>query len=230
MKGLVMLRFILSVMVAVVSVVSAEAQTPFPARFVDAGQTVVVPKGDYLISRETIVRGGTLIIEAGAKIKVQSIGRPIQVAGGVLEIRGTAADPVVIEPDVGHTCGHMVTYFAYGKRPQVSINYLDWQTTLNGTCMVLSATDFEIANSVILSAAAASLNRGCIQAGGGSRGLVADCLLECVKEGATSTSGVIIGNGTSQNDWVQVLNVTTVNCANPLNVKKNVATLNGVIE
>lgn len=225
-----MLRFILSVMVSVVSVVSAQAQTPFPARFVDAGQTVTVPKGDYILTRETIVRGGTLIIEAGAKIKVQSIGRPIQVAGGVLEIRGTANDPVVVEPDAGHTCGHMVTYLASGRRPQLSINFLDWQTTVNGTCMVLSATDFEIANSVILSAAAASINRGCVQAGGGSRGVLADCLLECVKEGAVNTSGVLVGNGVSQDDQVQVLNVTVVNCSNPLAIKKNVANINGVLQ
>lgn len=229
-----MLRYVFSLVVGLSAVASLSGQTPFPARFVDVGQTVVVPKGDYILSRETIVRGGTLIIEAGAKIKVQSIGRPLQVAGGVLEIRGTAENPVVIEADTGHTCGHVVTYFANNLRPKLLVSYLDYSTTkaAAGTCFVLSATDFEFNNCTIYSASAGSTRRGCIQAGNESIGSISGCLLECLRESASVvTSGIIVGNGTSQTDKVLTSDVVAINCTHPLNINnRNVAVLNGTVE
>lgn len=222
-----------ALVLAAFSCVSAIAQTPFPARFVDAGETVTVPAGDYTLSRETIVRGGTLILEAGVKIKVQSIGRPLQVAGGTLEIRGTAENPVVIEADAGHTCGHVVTYSVNGLRPKLLVSYLDYSTTkaAAGTCFVLSATDFAFENCTVYSASAGSPRRGCIQAGGGSVGSVTGCLLECLKEPNVITSGIIVGNGTSQNDRVLTSDVIAVNCVHPLNINNRaVALLNGSVE
>lgn len=227
------MKSLCALVLAVVACVPVMAQTPFPVRFVEVGETVTVPKGDYVLSRETIVRGGTLVIEAGAKIKVQSIGRPLQVAGGTLEIMGTAEDPVVIEADVGHTCGHVVTYAVNGTRPRLLVSYLDYSTTkaAAGTCFVLSATDFAFDNSTIYSASAGSPRRGCIQAGGDSVGSVAGCLLECLKEPNVVTSGIIVGNGTSQSDKVLTSDVVTINCTHPLNINnRNVAVLNGTVE
>lgn len=60
-----MLRFVLSVAMLVFGSV-ASAQTPFPVRTVLAGQTVTVPKGNYTMSQQVVIRaGGTLILEAG---------------------------------------------------------------------------------------------------------------------------------------------------------------------
>lgn len=193
---------------------------------------MVVPAGDYVLSRETIVRGGTLILEAGVKIQVQSIGRPIQVAGGVLEIRGTEESPVVVEPAAGHTCGQVVSYFVAGRaRPQVTISHLDYNMTKNGTAFVCSQTDLVMSYSAILSADPAISQRGCIQLGGGSTGVISGCVFECLKTTNSSTSGVIVGNGTSQDDRVQLSDVMTINCSNPLNVRNRLlAAINGTVE
>lgn len=224
----------LCVLLALVACVPAMAQTPFPVRFVDVGHTAVIPAGEYVLNRETVVRGGTLILEAGVTIKVQSIGRPLQVAGGTLEIRGTAERPVVIEADAGHTCGHVVTYSANGSRPKLLVNHLDYSTTkaAAGTCFVLSATDFEFNNCTIYSASAGATRRGCIQAGNDSIGSISGCLLECLRESASVvTSGVIVGNGTSQTDKVLTSDVVAINCTHPLNINnRNVAVLNGTVE
>lgn len=228
-----MYKFCFSVLVALASCATAAAQTPFPVRYVDVGQTAVVPAGEYVLSRETVVRGGTLILEAGVTIKVQSIGRPLQVAGGTLEIRGTAERPVVIEADAGHTCGHVVTYFANNLRPKLLVSYLDYSTTkaAAGTCFVLSATDFEFNDCTIYSASAGATRRGCIQAGNDSEGAVSNCILECLKEPNVVTSGLIVGNGTSQTDRVLTNNVIVINCSNPININnRNVVGFSGQIE
>lgn len=223
------MRFVCALVLALVAS-AASAQTPFPVRFVDVGQTAVVPAGDYVISRETVVRGGTLILEAGVRIQVQSIGRPIQVAGGVLEIRGTETSPVVVEPAQGHNCGQMVTYFAYGQRPRLSITGLDWSTTKNSNAFSLSQTDLVMSSSTIYSGDPASTRRGCVQLAVGSTGVITGCLLECLRTTTMHGSGVIVGNGTSQDDKVQLIDVVTVNCSNPLNVQKVVAVVNGTVE
>ena len=227
------MKSLCALVLALVASASAMAQTQFPARFVEAGQTVTVPAGDYTLRRETIVRGGTLILEAGVKIKVQSIGRPLQVAGGTLEIRGTAERPVVIEADAGHTCGHIVTYSVNGLRPKLLVSYLDYSTTkaAAGTCFVLSATDFEFNDCTIYSASAGATRRGCIQAGNDSEGAVSNCILECLKEPNVVTSGLIVGNGTSQTDRVLTNNVIVINCSNPININnRNVVVFSGQIE
>lgn len=228
-----MYKFCFSVLVALASCATAAAQTPFPVRYVDVGQTAVVPAGEYVLSRETVVRGGTLILEAGVKIKVQSVGRPLQMAGGVLEIRGTESNPVVIEPDAGHTCGQILCYFGNGSRPKLSVSHLDYSTTKAsaGTCFVLSATDFSFFDSAIYSASAGSPRRGCIQAGNDSQGIVSNCILECLKEPNVVTSGLIIGNGTSQTDKVVANNIIAINCSNPININnRNVVGFSVTIE
>lgn len=226
------MRFICAVLVSLISSVSF-AQSPFPVRFVDVGQTVTVPAGEYTLTKPTVVRGGTLVLDAGVRVKVQSIGRPFEMAGGVLDFRGTAESPVVVEADNGHTSGHMVCYTAYGQRPQLRASYLEWSTTKSGagTCFVLSSTDFVIENSTFYSASAGSTRRGCVQAGNNSSGVVSNCMLECLKEPNVVTSGVIVGNGTSQTDKVQLFDVVTVNCTNPININnRHLAVLNGSIE
>jgi len=137
-----MLRFILSVALALVGS-AASAQTPFPVRTVLAGQVVTVPKGEYLLTRQAVVRvGGKLILEAGVSIKVQ-IGLPIQVYGE-MEIRGTALEPVTIAPDALGICGTIAVYPTVGSpRPKLTATYLDLTHTLNSTSLFLSGCDFD---------------------------------------------------------------------------------------
>jgi len=75
------MRFVCFLVLALASSL-VSAQTPLPVRFVEAGQTVTVPKGNYLQTQEVIVRkGGALILEAGVTIQVKGLGLPMQVYG-----------------------------------------------------------------------------------------------------------------------------------------------------
>lgn len=226
-----MLRFILSVMVSVVSVVGAQAQTPFPARFVEAGQTIVVPKGDYVQTRDCIVRqGGTLILEAGARVRVSGLGVPVQVYG-TLEVRGTAADPVVIEPDASGICGTVAAYWVSGPRPRVIANHLQLTTTKNTNSMLLSFAEFAISNSVIENRST-SASRVCILAGNNAVGSISDSYLKCLDDGIAETAGVVVGNGSAsrQADDVELVNVITEDCKDPVRIRKKFALISGTIQ
>jgi hypothetical protein len=208
------------------SLSSVWAQSPLPVRFVEAGQTVTIPKGVYLQTQEVVVRkGGTLILNAGVNIQVRALGLPMQVYGS-LDVRGTEAEPVVVVPDAAGVCGTLAAYpSADGTRPQVLIDYLDWRTTLNSNCLFLSGCDFAISNSVLLSNGANSTNRICVTAANGAVGSISDCLLECVKGAGVTTNGIVIGATDSVDFW----EVTTVGCAHPLKINKNIATITGSV-
>ena len=208
------------------SVSSVCAQSPLPVRFVEAGQTVTVPAGNYMQTQQVVVRkGGTLILAAGVNIQVKGLGLPMQVYGS-LDVRGTEAEPVVVGPDAAGVCGTLAAYpSADGTRPQVTVNYLGWTTTQNSNCMFLSKCDFAICNSVFLSNGASSTNRVCITAANGAVGSVSDCLLECVNGPAVTTNGIVIGATDSVDFW----EVTTVGCDNPLEINKNIATITGSV-
>lgn len=221
MKSFCALLFVLS------ASISAFGQSPLPVRFVEAGQTVTVPAGNYLQTQEVVVRkGGTLILAAGVNIQVKGLGLPIQVYG-TLDIRGTETDPVVVGPDAAGVCGTLATYpSSDGTRPQVTVDYLDWTTTQNSNCLFFSKCDFAVTNSVFLSNGASSTNRVCIQATNDSVGSVSDCLLECVKANGVTTNGVVVsGSGAAVDLW----NTTTVNCTHPLKINKDVALITGSI-
>lgn len=210
---------------------TAIAQTPFPARFVEPGETVVVTKGDYVQTRDCIVRkGGTLILEAGTNVKVSGLGVPIQVYG-TLEIRGTSTNPVVIGPDVNGVCGTITAYYVDGPRPRVLINNLQLTTTKNSNSIFLSFAEFSISNSSIENRSALSSNRVCVLAGNNSTGILSNCYLKCLNDGA-STVGVSIGNGSvnRQADTVQLENIITEDCKDPIRIQKRVALLNATIE
>ena len=222
MKSFCALLFILS------ASISAFGQSPLPVRFVEAGQTVTVPAGNYLQTQEVVVRkGGTLILEAGVNIQVKGLGLPIQVYGS-LDVRGSEAEPVVVGPDAAGVCGTLAAYpSSDGTRSQVTIDYLDWTTTQNSNCLFFSKCDFAVANSVILSnGATSSTNRTCIQATNDSAGSVSDCLLECVKATGITTNGIVVnGSGTAIDLW----NTTTVNCTHPLRINKDFARIIGSV-
>ena len=206
---------------------SAFSQSPLPVRFVEAGQTVTIPKGSYLQTQQVVVRkGGTLILEAGVNIKVKGLGLPMQIYGS-LAVRGTEAEPVVVGPDAAGVCGTLAAYpSSDGTRPQVTIDCLDWRTTLNSNCLFLSKCDFAVANSVFLSNGASSTNRICIQATNDSVGSVSDCLLECVKATGITTNGIAVnGSGAAVDMW----NVKTLGCDNPIEINKNIATITGSV-
>ena len=219
------MRFVCFLVLALASSL-VSAQTPLPVRFVEAGQTVTVPAGNYLQTKEVVVRkGGTLILEAGVNIKVKGLGLPMQIYGS-LAVRGTEAEPVVVGPDAAGVCGTLAAYpSADGSRPQVLVDYLEWGTTLNSNCLFLSKCDFDISNSVFLSNGATSTNRSCVQAVNGSVGTISDCLLECVKGPGVTTNGIVIGATDSVDFW----EVTTVGCGNPIKINKNIATITGSV-
>jgi hypothetical protein len=220
------MRFVCFLVLALASSL-VSAQTPLPVRFVEAGQTVTVPKGNYLQTQEVIVRkGGALILEAGVTIQVKGLGLPMQVYGS-LSVNGTEAEPVVVGPDAAGVCGTLAAYpSADGTRPQVTIDYLEWATTQNSNCLFFSRCDFAVANSVFLSNGASSTNRVCVQATNDSAGSVNDCLLECVKATGVTTNGIVVnGSGAAVDLW----NITTVNCDNPLRINKFVAKVTGSV-
>jgi hypothetical protein len=220
------MRFVCFLVLALASSL-VSAQTPLPVRFVEAGQTVTVPAGNYLQTQEVVVRkGGTLVLAAGVNIQVKGLGLPIQVYGA-LDIRGTETDPVVVGPAAAGVCGTLAAYpSADGTRPQVTVDYLDWTTTQNSNCLFLSKCDFDISNSVFLSNGARSTNRVCIQATNDSVGSVSDCLLECVKATGVTTNGIVVnGSGAAVDLW----NTTTVNCTHPLKINKDIALVTGSV-
>ena len=220
------MRFVCFLVLALASSL-VSAQTPLPVRFVEAGQTVTVPKGNYLQPQEVIVRkGGALILEAGVNIQVKGLGLPMQVYGS-LSVNGTEAEPVVVGPDAAGVCGTLAAYpSSDGTRSSITVDHLDWTTTLNSNCLFLSKCDFAIANSVFWSGGVSSTNRACIQATNDSAGSVNDCLLECVKATGVTTNGIVVaGSSTAVDMW----NVTTFNCTHPVRINKDLALVTGSV-
>ena len=220
------MRFVCFLVLALASSL-VHAQTPLPVRVVEAGQTVTVSAGNYLQTKEVVVRkGGTLVLNAGVNIEVRGLGLPMQIYGS-LEVRGTEAEPVVVGPDAAGVCGTLAGYpSSDGTRPSITVDHLDWTTTLNSNCMFLSKCDFDISDSVFLSNGASSTNRVCIQATNDSVGSVSDCLLECVKATGVTTNGIVVyGSSTA----VEVWNVTTFNCTHPMRINKDVALITGSV-
>ncbi len=171
-------------------------------------------------------KGGTLIINAGVNIQVRALGLPIQVYG-LLDVRGTEAEPVVVGSDAAGVCGTLAAYpSGDGTRPQVTIDFLEWTTTQNSNSLFLSKCDFAISNSVLLSNGTNSTNRVCIQATNDSTGSVSDCVLECFKATGITTNGIVVnGSGAAVDLW----NITTVNCDNPVKINKPVAKVTGFV-
>jgi len=225
-----MLRFVLSVCACLFGSV-ASAQTPFPARFVDAGKVVTVPKGNYTMTQQVVIRaGGTLILQAGVNVQVSNLGLPMQVYGALI-INGTASDPVVVGPDASGVCGTLQTYASPTSRPSIQATYLDWTTTKNSNALFLSACDFTIINSKITSKATAAANRTCVAAVGGSVGSLSNCMLDgCNDTIAKPSVGLSIGNGTSQSDAVELMETLIINTTDPLKIRKQFALVSGVVE
>ena len=226
------MRFICAVLIALVSSVSF-AQSPFPARNVLAGQTVVVQKGDYLLTTQcTIQPGGRLVIEAGANVKVDGPGNVFYNRGS-LEINGTQLEPVRVFCDAGKNCGTLFCQWSSGPRPQLSVSNLDWTTTINANCFFLQATDFTISNSRITNRSVTTQpNRVCIAANTGSVGVINSCYLDgCSPEITKPSIGVVIGNGVNQTDSVEFFETAIANTSNPLLVKKpSFALVSGTVE
>lgn len=229
-----MVRFIVCVL-ALVSICSPVviAQDPFPVRSVAAGQVVRVAKGNYLLTAQCNIQpGGKLVIEAGASIKVDGPGIVFNNRGS-LEIAGTAADPVRVWSDPGKDCGSLFCPWTSGPRPQVSINHLDWTTTLNSNCLFLQATDFTIANSRITnrSRSISQNNRVCVAANSGSVGTISGCFLDGSNQDIlTASAGLVIGNGNVQADVVELFETVIANTTDPIRVRKQFALVSGVIE
>jgi hypothetical protein len=223
-----MLRFVLSVMLALVGSV-ASAQTPFPVRVVEAGQTVTVPKGSYTLSQPVVVRfGGTLVVEAGSTIEVAPLGVPFQVFGN-LRMLGSAAEPVVVKPIGGGVVGQITTYSSMQRRPSVELRYVEMTTTRNTNYEViyLDRCDFAI-EGCKLSISQGITNRSVLRIVNGSAGSIASTLLDGQSDldGAASV-GVTIGAtaGAVQFNEVLVSNATT-----PVKIDKQFALVSGSVE
>ena len=209
------------------------AQDPFPVRSVAAGQIVRVVKGNYLLTVQCNIQpGGKLVIEAGATIKVDGPGI-VFYNRGALEINGTAAEPVRVYSDPGKNCGTLFCPWASGPRPQVSMNHLDWTTTLNSNCFFLQATDFTIANSRITnrSRSIPQTSRVCVAVNSGSVGTISSCFLDGSNQDiSTASAGLVIGNGNVQTDVVELFETVIANTTDPIRVRKQYALVSGVIE
>jgi hypothetical protein len=223
-----MLRFVLSVALALFGSV-ASAQTPFPARVVEAGQTVTVPKGSYTLSQPVVVRfGGTLVVEAGSTIEAAPLGVPFQVWGN-LRMLGSAAEPVVIKPIGSGVVGQITTYSTMQRRPSIELRYVEMTTTKtnNYEVIYLDRCDFLI-EGCKLSISQGIANRSVLRIVNSSAGSIASTLLDGQSEldGAASV-GVTIGAnaGTVQFAEMLVSNATT-----PVKIDKQFALVSGSIE
>ena len=208
----------------------ANAQTPFPARIVEAGQTVVVPKGDYVLSKQVVVRaGGKLVLEAGCNVSVAGLGLPVQVYGA-FEANGTAAEPVTFGPDASGVCGTLQTYGSRLVRSSVQATYLEWTTTLNGNCLFLSACDYSLVSCKITNKSTAA-KRACVASVADSVGVIFDCMLDGSGDALTTPcAAVVVGNGVGQSDKVQLIDTLIINASDPISIRKNFALVSGVIE
>jgi hypothetical protein len=223
-----MLRFVLSAFVCLFGCV-ASAQTPFPARVVEAGQTVTVPKGNYTLNQPVVVRfGGTLTVEAGSTIEVAPLGVPFQVFGN-LRMLGSAAEPVIVKPIGSGAVGQIATYSTLQRRPSVELRYVEMTTTrpTNYEVIYLDRCDFLI-EGCKLSISEGVANRSVLRVVNGSAGSIASTLLDGQSDldGAASV-GVTIGAtaGAVQFNEVLISNATT-----PVKVDKQFALVSGSIE
>jgi hypothetical protein len=223
-----MLRFVLSVVACLVSSI-ASAQTAFPARVVESGQSITVPKGNYTLSQPVVVRfGGTLTIEAGSTIEVAPVGVPFQVWGS-LKMVGSAAEPVVIKPIGSGVVGQIATYSSMQRRPSIELRYVEMTTTKtnNYEVIYLDRADFVI-EGCKLSISQGIANRSVLRVVNGSAGSIASSLLDGQSDidGAISV-GVTIGatSGTVQFAEMLIANTTT-----PVKIDKQFALVSGSIE
>ncbi len=223
-----MLRFVLSAFVCLFGCV-ANAQTAFPIRVVEAGQTVTVPKGNYTLNQPVVVRfGGTLTVEAGSTIEVAPLGVPFQVFGN-LRMLGSAAEPVIVKPIGSGVVGQIATYSTLQRRPSVELRYVEMTTTrsTNYEVIYLDRADFAI-EGCKFAISEGILNRSVLRVVNGSAGSIASTLLDGQSDidGATSV-GVTIGAtaGTVQFNEVLISNATT-----PVKIDKQFALVSGSIE
>ena len=223
-----MLHYAYSLVLSLTVIVPVFGQTPFPVRNVVAGQTVTVTKGDYLLTVQcTIRQGGKLVIEAGTTIKVDGPGI-VFYNQGILEINGTETEPVQVSPLPGKNCGTLFCPWTSGQRPQVSVSYLDWTTTLNANCLFLQATDFTISNSKITNrAVTTAATRVCISLNTGSSGLISGSILDgCSPEIAKPSKGLVVNS----NDVVDLLNTVINRTTEPVDINKSSTLVSGSIE
>jgi len=221
-----MLRFVLSAVVCLFGCV-ANAQTPFPARFVESGQVVTVPKGNYTMSQQVVVRaGGKLVIEAGSVIKVAGLGLPIQVYG-VLQVNGTAAEPVSMGPDASGICGTIQTYGSAGARSAIQASYFDLTTTRNSNSLFLSFCDFELVGCKITNKSTTA-SRVCLALANASKGIVSSSFIDgCNDQLATRSTGVSLASGATAIDLLETI---IANTTDPMKISKQFVLVSGSIE
>lgn len=223
-----MLRFVLSVALALVGSV-ASAQTAFPIRVVEAGQTVVVPKGSYTLTQPVVVKfGGTLTIEAGSTIEVAPLGVPFQVWGN-LRMMGSATEPVIVKPIGGGVVGQITTYSSMQRRPSVELRYVEMTTTKtnNYEVVYLDRADFLI-EGCKLTISQGIANRSVLRIVNGSTGAIASTLLDGQSDldGAASV-GVTIGATAGK---VQFAEMLISNATTPVEIDKQFALVSGSVE
>jgi hypothetical protein len=228
LKGFVMKSFVLSVVLALAGSV-ANAQTAFPVRVVEAGQSITVTKGDYTLNQPVVVRfGGTLVVEAGSTLEVAPIGVPFQVWGN-LRMAGSAAEPITVKPIGSGVVGQIATYSTLQRRPSVELRYVEMTTTrsTNYEVLYLDRCDFAI-EGCKLSISQGIANRSVLRVVNGSAGSIASSLLDGQSDldGAASV-GVTIGAtaGAVQFNEVLISNATT-----PVKVDKQFALVSGSVE
>ena len=217
-----------ALVLALFACVPAFAQTPFPARNVLAGQVVTVPKGDYLLTVQcTIQPGGKRVIDGGSNITVDGPGI-VFYNRGALEINGTAAEPVRVVSAPGKNCGSLFCPWVSGPRPQLTVSYLDWTSTLNANCFFLQATDFVISNSTITNrAVTTAANRVCVSLNTGSIGTISASTLDgCSPDIAKPSKGLVV----NRDDVVDLLNVIINRATEPVDINKASTLVSGSIE
>jgi hypothetical protein len=207
---------------------SAMAQTPWPVQSVSSGRTVTVPKGSYKLSSSvTIAAGGKLVVQAGTTIAVENAVTPFS-NRGTLEILGTQAEPVRVFPIAGKDCGTLLCAWTTGQtRPKLTASYLDWTSSINASCLLMQATDFQVSNSKFTQASSnTSTTRTVANARAGSVGVFANCYFDAQNIGYCLT----IGDGTNQTDAVDFFDCILANSPNSIFLRKQFALLNGSIE
>jgi hypothetical protein len=225
-KGFTM-RFV-AMLLTLVCGSSALAQTAFPVRSVNAGQTVTVPKGSYKMTNScTIAAGGRLVVQAGTTIAVENCVTPFS-NRGTLEILGTQAEPVRIFPVVGKDCGILTCAWTAGQvRPRLTISYLDYTSSIGTTVLLMQATDFAVSNSSFTQGSTStSTTRTVLGARVGCVGIFSGCYFDARGIGYCLT----IGDGANQLDAIDFIDCVLANSSNSIYLRKQFALLNGSIE
>ena len=209
----------------------SQAQTRLSAT-VFAGQTRVVPAGNYYVDfRLTVNAGGKIVFQPGVNIEVRTTTYWL-LCGGEAQLNGTASQPVTITTQAGLTSPGMIGMVpATGStaRLRLSMAHTNFSSHANNL-VFCQRTDFQIANCNFINTST-SATKAVIRASQSTFGTVQDSVLDLVSK---TGYGLNVGQSATVADstGIDLVNVAVLNSMQPVNIQKiaPIAVLNGSID